>query len=46
MEAKELLEILARGEDGKHQFKSNFANVDSIASEMVAFSNSGGDRYL
>ena len=44
MEAKELLEILARGEDGKHQFKSNFANVDSIASEMVAFSNSGGGQ--
>lgn len=46
MEAKELLEILARGEDGKHQFKSNFANVDSIASEMVAFSNSGGGQIF
>ena len=42
METAELLEIVARGEDGKHQFKANFTNVDSLAAEMVAFSNSGG----
>ena len=46
MEAVELLNILARGEDGKHQFKSNFTNIDSLASEMVAFSNSGGGQVF
>lgn len=42
METTELLEIIARGEDGKHQFKANVTNQNSLASEMVAFSNSGG----
>jgi ATP-dependent DNA helicase RecG len=42
MEAIELLEIMARGEDSKHQFKANFSNVNDLAAEMVAFSNSGG----
>ena len=46
MEVKELLGILARGEDGKHQFKANFSIVDSLASEMVAFSNSGGGQVF
>ena len=46
MEVVELLEILDRGEDGKHQFKSNFSNIDSLASEMVAFSNSGGGQVF
>ncbi|AEB08602.1 RNA-binding domain-containing protein [Desulfobacca acetoxidans] len=42
METTELLEIIARGEDGKHQFKANFTNVNSLAGELAAFSNSGG----
>lgn len=42
MEPTELLEIIARGEDGKHQFKQNVSNEISLAQEMVAFSNSGG----
>jgi ATP-dependent DNA helicase RecG len=42
METTDLLEIIARGEDGKHQFKANFTNVNSLAAELVAFSNSGG----
>lgn len=46
METAELLAIVARGEDGKHQFKANFTNVDSLAAEMVAFSNSGGGRIF
>lgn len=46
MEATELLEIISRGEDGKHQFKSNVTNVIALAEEMVAFSNSGGGRLL
>jgi ATP-dependent DNA helicase RecG len=42
MEVFELLEIIARGEDGKHQFKTNITNPDALAAEMVAFSNSEG----
>ncbi len=42
METKELLEIIARGEDGKHQFKANIRNAQSLSEELVAFSNSGG----
>ncbi len=42
METTQLLEIIARGEDGKHQFKANFTNPNSLAAEIVAFSNSGG----
>ncbi len=46
MEATELLEIIARDEDGKHQFKANFTNVNSLAAEMVAFSNSSGGQIF
>jgi ATP-dependent DNA helicase RecG len=46
METAELLEIIARGEDGRHQFKANVTNVNSMAAEMVAFSNSGGGRII
>lgn len=46
METTELLEIIARGEDGKHQFKANVTNPNSLASEMVAFCNSGGGTLL
>jgi len=42
METEELLAIIGRDEDGRHQFKANVTNVDSLAAEMVAFSNSGG----
>lgn len=46
METTELIEIIARGEDSKNQFKENFHNVDSLASEIVAFSNSGGGKIF
>ena len=46
MEITELLEIIARGEDSKHQFKSNITNAISLAQEMVAFSNSGGGKIF
>ena len=46
METSELLEIIARGEDGRHQFKANFTNVNAMAAELVAFSNSGGGRII
>ncbi|MBL6996595.1 RNA-binding domain-containing protein [Desulfobacula sp.] len=47
MEASELLEIIARDEDSKHQFKADVTNVNSLAAELVAFSNScGGTIFI
>ena len=46
MENAELLEIISRGEDSKHQFKRNITNALSLAGEMVAFSNSGGGEIF
>jgi ATP-dependent DNA helicase RecG len=46
METAELLEIIARGEDGKHQFKANVTNAQSLSEELVAFSNSGGGQIF
>jgi ATP-dependent DNA helicase RecG len=46
METAELIEILARGEDSRHQFKQNFFNADSLGAEMAAFSNSRGGMIL
>ncbi len=42
METSELLEIIARDEDSKHQFKANVTNETSLAQEMIAFSNTLG----
>lgn len=42
MEAAELIEIINRDEDSKHQFKANVTNETSLSQEMLAFSNSGG----
>lgn len=46
MEAAELIEVISRGEDSRHQFKVNFTNADSLAAEIVAFSNSEGGRIF
>lgn len=46
MEAAEVLELAARGEDSKHQFKANVRNAQSLSEELVAFSNSGGGRLF
>ena len=46
METIELLEIAARGEDGKHQFKVTAIHPTSLAQEIVAFANSGGGRIF
>lgn len=46
MESGELLAIISRGEDSKHQFKANVTNINSLAAEMVAFSNSDGGQIL
>ena len=46
MEVAELSRILARGEDSQQQFKRNVTNTDSLAEELVAFSNSGGGHLI
>ena len=46
METIELLEILNRGEDSRHQFKENFTNVNSLAAEMVALANTQGGKII
>jgi len=46
METEELLSIIARGEDSSHQFKSNARHPESLAQEMVAFSNTCGGVIL
>ena len=46
METIELLEILNRGEDSRHQFKENFTNVNSLAAEMVALANAEGGEII
>lgn len=33
----------SRGEDSRHQFKRDETNADSIAAELTAFANSGGE---
>jgi predicted HTH transcriptional regulator len=42
----DLLQLLARGEDSRHQFKRDETNADSIAAELAAFANSGGGLLL
>ena len=46
METTELLAILAKGEDSTRQFKKNITNADSLAAEMVAFSNGFGGQLI
>lgn len=46
MEIVELLGMIANGEDSKHQFKANIIRSESLAQEMVAFSNSHGGIIL
>ncbi|AAU91841.1 RNA-binding domain-containing protein [Methylococcus capsulatus] len=46
METAELIEVLSRGEDSRHQFKENFTNPDALAAEIVAFSNSAGGQIF
>lgn len=46
MDETELLEVIARGEDSKHQFKANVTNPVALASEMVAFANAEGGQIF
>jgi predicted HTH transcriptional regulator len=46
MEAQELLDIVQKGESSKVQFKERMPHGDSLAHEMIAFSNSHGGIIL
>lgn len=46
MDLSELKQIVSRGEDSNHQFKEDIKNGDSLASELVAFSNSKGGKIF
>lgn len=46
MEIPELMTMVARGKDSQHQFKKNITNPESLAAEMVAFSNGSGGKIL
>lgn len=46
MTLAELHQILAQGEDSRHQFKRDFNNVDALAAELVAFANTAGGYLL
>jgi len=46
MNERELHDILARGEDSRHQFKRDVTNGDSLAAELAAFANSGGGQLF
>ena len=43
---QDIKEIIARGEDSKHQFKANITNADSLAAEMVALLNTEGGMII
>ena len=42
MNAVEVIKIIARDEDSRHQFKANVTSEISLAQEMIAFSNTLG----
>ncbi|MCL2152396.1 MAG: putative DNA binding domain-containing protein [Oscillospiraceae bacterium] len=46
MDTASVLEMIKRGEDSRHQFKRNVNNADSLAADMVAFSNGDGGIML
>lgn len=46
MDALEIIEIIQRGEDSRHQFKRQFNNEKQLAAELVAFANSNGGVIL
>jgi ATP-dependent DNA helicase RecG len=46
MEIVEILQILAQGEDSRNQFKKDMNNTDSLAIELIAFSNTLGGKIF
>ncbi|MGB7509868.1 MAG: ATP-binding protein [Pelodictyon phaeoclathratiforme] len=46
MNLLQLMDLVASGEDGSRQFKSDIRNAESLASEMAAFANAEGGVIL
>jgi predicted HTH transcriptional regulator len=46
MDSTELLTIIKRGESSKIQFKERLPHIDSLAHELIAFSNSQGGMII
>jgi len=46
MNKEDLMEIVGRGEDSRHQFKVDVTSPDSLAAEVVAFLNASGGVLL
>ena len=46
MTIQDIEDIISRGEDSRYQFKSNFHNINDVASELTAFSNSEGGMII
>ena len=46
MTPTEFKNVLARGEDSRHQFKRDFTNADSLAAELTALANGLGGKIL
>jgi len=46
MEPLEILQVFDQGEDSRHQFKKNFINVNELAIEIIAFSNTLGGKIF
>lgn len=46
METVEIMQILEQGEDSKNQFKKNINNIDALAIELIAFSNTLGGKIF
>jgi ATP-dependent DNA helicase RecG len=46
MEPIELVDLIGRGEDSHTQFKQNVTNAQSLAGDLVAFSNTKGGKII
>ena len=46
MDSAEVFQVINQGEDSRNQFKRDIRNTDSLAAEMVAFSNAQGGRII
>ena len=46
METLEILQVLAQGEDSRNQFKKDINNIDALAIEIIAFSNTMGGKIF
>ncbi|MDQ7052222.1 MAG: ATP-binding protein [candidate division KSB1 bacterium] len=46
MNCQELLHILEKGEDSRHQFKEKFNSIDNLTVEISAFANTDGGEII